>query len=492
MLYRLRPFLFWLFVSAFFITAASVIFYAFGYRFSLDRGIFIYTGSITIKSTPETVTVSINGETVPQKRLGLLNQSIHLAGLPPGEHFIEVSAPGYRTWAKKAVVQSGVSTEFWNVLLLRENYAPDIFSETAGAVKMFASPENGLYAVMKKNGENYSLVTFDSDTGKTEEIFSTKEYSFSPDDTENIEWSPESDKLLVPLTRDGLRTYFVVEVRTKKAMALEELIRFNAPRTGTIRVARWDPANRNTLFFLEGTTLYRVNTEEALPAPTLVREKVETYDLSARNIYYISSDSGTVYRLPSSGRGDSPVQIASSAVPVSLETRVPYTLVIYDEDRYTIIDHTKGSLSVFNRDTDGNPLKLLSTGIVGSQFSDDGKKLLYWSDNDISAYFLADWEVQPLREADTVIQIARFSSPIRNVQWSEDYEHIVFTLHGNIKLIELDNRDRRILTDILSFPEPLLQVLSHFGENRLYVVPQSGSIQSIVFPETPGIFGIRN
>ena len=489
MLYRLRPFLFWLFVSAFFITACSVIFHAFGYRFSLDRGIFIYTGSITIKSTPETVSVSINGETVPQKRLGLLNQSIHLGGLPPGEHFIEVSAPGYRPWSKKAVVQSGVSTEFWNVLLLRESYPPDEFPETKSAIKMFASPENGLYAVMKKNGEEYSLVTFDNDTGKTEEVFSTRAYSFSPEDTENIKWSPESDKLLIPMTEGGLRTYFIVDVRTKEATLLSSLASFSAPQSGSLRTPRWDPINRNTLFFLQGTNLYRVNTDEASPLPALVREKVETYDLSARNIYFLSSDSGTVYRLSAAGRGDSPLQIASFSVPIASETRTPYTLVIYDEDRYTIIDHTKGSLYVFNRDTSGSPLKLLSTGIVGSQFSNDGKKLLYWSDHDISAYFLADWEVQPLREADTVIQIARFSSPIRNVQWSEDYEHILFSLNGNVKLIELDNRDRRILADILSLPEPPLQVLSHFGENRLYVVPPSGSIQSIIFPQATGLFG---
>lgn len=97
-----RPTVFWLFVLAFFITVTSVLFYTYGYRFSPTRGIFVYTGSLTIDSNPEAISIKIDGETVPDNRLGILNKASHIAGLAPGEYQIEVTAPGYESWQKKS------------------------------------------------------------------------------------------------------------------------------------------------------------------------------------------------------------------------------------------------------------------------------------------------------------------------------------------------------------------------------------------------------
>ncbi len=115
MLLRSRRILFLLFSMSFFIVASSVLFYAYGYRFSIERGVFIYTGSLSLKTNVETVTIKIDGGAIPEKRLGLLNNSIHIAGLNPGEHMIEVEAPGYKSWSKKVVIQSGLTVEFWNI-----------------------------------------------------------------------------------------------------------------------------------------------------------------------------------------------------------------------------------------------------------------------------------------------------------------------------------------------------------------------------------------
>lgn len=490
MIHRFRSLLFFLFTGIFFITAFSVLFYAFGYRFSFDRGIFIYTGSITIKPNPDTVSIKVDNELIPEKRLGLLNNSIHIGGLAPGEHFIEISAPGYRPWTKKTVVQSGFSTEFWNVLLSREDYAPIAIPDTERAIKIFPALKEQLLAVAKKNGSEFSIDTLDTGTGESERVFSASDAVFSPEDPENIEWTPDSDKLIIPLKKDGVRAYSIVDIETKEARSLEAL----AKRSSPLRAPRWDPTTRNFLFFMAGTTLYRIDTETPDALAIAIRENVASYDVSGRNLYYMESDNGTVYRIPTDEPGAEPTQITSSPLPADPDATHDYSLVVYDESRLAILDRSAGELFVFNRDVREKPFKALGGSVRGMQFSDDGKKLLFFSDNEISVYFIRVWEAQPAREADTVMQIARFASPLRSVQWTEDYEHVLFSLNGSVKMIELDSRDQRNLTDIASFPAPLAQILSRFEENKVYFVrsdnPENNAVESISFPESSGLFGL--
>jgi len=64
---RLHKLVFWAFLVLFLATSASILFFTFGYRFSFDRGIFIYTGSVTIKSNPRAVGISLDGS--PSRRI---------------------------------------------------------------------------------------------------------------------------------------------------------------------------------------------------------------------------------------------------------------------------------------------------------------------------------------------------------------------------------------------------------------------------------------
>ncbi|MEK7494961.1 MAG: hypothetical protein AAB615_03770, partial [Patescibacteria group bacterium] len=202
------------------------------------------------------------------------------------------------------------------------------------------------------------------------------------------------------------------------------------------------------------------------------------------------------YRAPADNQESGAIQITTE--PIALDPDGTYTLIVYDEKRLALFERKKGQLFVFNNAAETGPVglkELLPSGVKGMQFSDDGKKLLYFTDNEISTYFLREWEVQPIREPDTTTQIARFSTPIKNVQWTKDYEHVLFSLNGNVKIIELDNRDRRNLLDLITFPTPVTQVVSRFGENRIYFVNTDNqnkeSVSVIAFPEAPNLFGFR-
>lgn len=491
MIHRLRPIIFLLFVAAFFVTASSVLFYSFGYRVNFERGIFVYTGSITIQSNPETVTIRVDGEEVPQKSLGIINRSIHIGGLPPGEHLLEVSADGYQTWSKKTTIQSGLSSEFWNVLLVKKESERTAISGTTDTVRVFPSLERNILAAARQTEGGFSVDIVWADTGEHTQAFSVSDASFVTDDNENIEWSPEGDRLIIPVRRqsDGLYLYYVADIETGNALLLNDLPGIDS---AALQAARWDPTTRNSLFFMSGKALYRVDTGAQTPEPVLVREHILAYDLSGRYTYFLSEEDKIVSRSVI-GSNAAPERITLE--PVALHDGSDAALIIYDEDRLTMRDRQSGAFFVFNRSIADHPLREIGRNIRGSQFSDDGKKILFWSDNEISTYFTEDWEAQPFRDADSILQIARFSSQIQHVQWAKDYEHVLFSQGATAKITELDHRDRRNIFDIISFGGEPLQILSRFDENSVYFLrsdtPGTDALERISFPEATAFFGLR-
>jgi len=498
---RIRPLLFWTFAGIFLITASSVLFYTFGYRFNFERGIFIYTGSISIKSSPETVDIRVDDEIIPNAKLGILNNSIHLSGLAPGEHFIKVSAPGYLSWSKKTTVQSGLSTEFWNVLLIKEAPAIENITGTENAIKIFQAPKQGLFAVVKEKDNQLMVDTLDTNAKTNEQLLSLTNVILPKDREENIEWSPDNRKVLVPLEQAGSTStrlpsrlnqseaggeagqhfYFIVDIGTKQASLLHQLTK-NQDKDA-LRNPRWDPANRDFLFYLDGTTLRRINTGTPEAPPVLIRENVRDYNFSGKNIYYLGNDNGIIYRLSAERIDSEPTQITTA--PIDIIPDSFYSLVAYDDSRLTIREQKTSRLFVYNKIPSAEIVfrPIAGSGTKGVQFSNDGKKLLFFTDNEISVYFLRDWDAQPTRDRDTTIQIARFSNTLRNVQWTADYA----------KIIELDNRDRRNILDFATSKTPYLQILSRFEENYIYFVSSQNegadAVSRIRFSEPSTFFG---
>jgi hypothetical protein len=474
---HIQRFTFWAFVGVFFITASLVLLYAFGYRFNFQRGIFIYTGSISIKSNPQNVDISIDDELIPSQRISIINNAILVSGLAPGEHFIKVFAEGYLPWSKKAIVQSGLSTDFWNVLLVKENASPQKIDAGDSALKIFPAPDKNLFAIAKTKNDEFTVDTLNTDTMESNQVFSSDKASLSSDE-ENIEWSPDNRKLIVPLERDGERAYSVVNIKDKTSAPLQE----SSPIARSLHNPRWDPTTRDFLFYIANGALYRADTETPENTPLFIKENVCAYNISGNNIYYLSSDNGIVYRIPANGTDAQPTQITTTSIDLNLNNA--YALVAYDDNRIAIREHENGKIWIYNKLSNDEIIfkTLAESGAKGMQFSDDGKKLLFFSDNEISVYFTNAWETQPTREKNTTLQVARFSNTIKNVEWTKDYEHILFTANGSAKIAELDHRDRRNIEQVVSFPTPITQALSRFESNRIYFILETGELYFIEFP----------
>jgi len=482
-----RRIFFWTLAVLFFITTSSIVFYALGYRFSFERGIFVYAGSITIKSNPRQVNILLNNEPVPNKKINYLNNSYHVDGIKPGEYLLEVSSPGFQKWSKKITVHSGVSTEFWNILLTKEDY-PKANYYTSGTEKFFISPKNKYIATIQNRAQEFLVNILDLDSAMSENIFSSTEYQFTTDEKENIEWSPQSKSLIIPtVKKGGNKHYFIVDIKTRGAVNLKDLA-----LTENLDRVRWDSEKKDTIYYLSEKNLYQINIENP-QEKKIIAENVASYDLAAGKIYYFQDPSGIVHKI-GTGENQSPVQITTSPPPDMSDES--YKIIVYDEKRIVLINNNIRKIFIWNQGEKDNYFHELSNDAIDAQFSDDGKKVLFWNEWEIYAYFTRKWEVQPSRSEDETLGISRFSQPIKNVQWAKDYEHIIFTVDKKIKISELDHRDYRNIMDIASLENEFARVVSNFADNKIYFTDKAQEnssffdVYSIDFPEKNGLLGL--
>ncbi len=103
------------------------------------------------------------------------------------------------------------------------------------------------------------------------------------------------------------------------------------------------------------------------------------------------------------------------------------------------------------------------------QFSNDNKKLLYFSSSEIWVYYLEDIFSQPIKKANEKELITRLSQKIKQAIWySETDEHIIFVVGQTVKIAELDGRDRRNITDL--FKQEVSQIAYGQEDEKLYFV----------------------
>ncbi|HBP01081.1 MAG: hypothetical protein UY41_C0001G0015 [Candidatus Moranbacteria bacterium GW2011_GWE1_49_15] len=472
---------FWTLVAMFFMTSSLLILYAFGYTFNPERGIFVHAGSITVKSNPLSIEVILNDANV-SKKLNRINSSINIGRVKPGEYILKVEAPDFNTWSKKISVHSGLSTEFWNVLLTRKEYARENHG-TEGIDDFFISPRKNLVAGVKTENGRLSITITNTDTNTSETAFTSADHSFTQDPEENIEWAPQSQKIIVPLMSGEEKLYLIADLDSKENIMLDELA-----GTSDISSVRWDSENKNVVYFITEGNLYRLDIKEPQDKK-IIASNIAGYDISGQYIYYFQLPGGLIFRTNLEATSE-PLQITTSA-PSKMEDP-SYKIIVYDEKRIALRNGS-GRLFIFNKGEKDSYFKELLADAKGSQFSNDGKKLLFWNNREIYAYFTKDWQTQPYRSENETISITRFSQPLKNVQWSNDYEHVIFSVNGQLKITELDHRDNTNTFDIANFSGSDQKVVSNFSQGRIYFTDNVAEgprvLQSIQFPEKASLLG---
>jgi len=337
-----------------------------------------------------------------------------------------------------------------------------------------------------------------------ENTFSFIGWNFTDDlRRENIEWSPEDDYLSIPLKRTvevkadskinqlkklalGSETeyaYFIADPATENSFNLNEFV-----EKKNLKNVRWDPREKGFLFFLSENLLYRANIKDSADI-VIIAENVSSYDLSTTSVFYSQMPNELVFKTALDGKSN-PSQLTSS-FPESVASPNE-KLIVYDDDRIIFINKNR-NLFIYNKSESDSYFRKIGENIASVQFSDDGKKLLFWTANEISVYFLRPWNVQPARNENEIQNITRYSENIQNIQWFKDYEHVIFSVGPYIKIIELDSRDHLNSMDIAK-TETASPVITYNNslEYLFFTDVKDGisDLNTIIFPESGGFLGL--
>jgi len=483
-----RSIFFWTLAALFLVIAPAIIMRATGLNFDLNRGVFVHSGTLSLKVNPKNPTVYLDGELVKSGKINRINNSFNISGLIPRDYEIKITNEGFQSWSKKIDIHSGLSSEFWNIVLARNSYERTPYN-LSDVNKFFISPKNRRLAYVKEAGSNLEVGILETRSNLVEKNFFLNGWKFIETEAEeNIEWSPEEDYLSIPVKKvsaeDNEIYYFIINLKTEETSILNQLTGKN-----NLSKARWDPKDKDYLFFISEKTLYRANVKKASEI-IAISEDVSAYELSYNAVYFSEQPNELIYKSELDGSGEK-IQITNQ-FPLSPVLPIK-KLIVYDETRIAFINQAN-ELFIFNQGEHENYFKKIGDEIMSLQFSNDGKKLLFWTDYEASVYFLRDWMVQPNRSEDEIQNIIRYSEPIKNIQWFKDYEHIIFSDNKQLRMVEIDTRDRSNYVDITETQTPSFLIYNNAEEKLFFTdnIPneKTNGIFSIIFLEPSNILGL--
>ena len=526
------------FVGLFLVTAPVLVLFAQGYRFDRQGRIFVYSGSITVKSWPRDIDIYVNNKKQDKKKLNAINSSYTINGVRPGKYEIRCEKEGYTSWAKTIEVHSGVSTEMWNVVLFPKAKQGLATFSSENMEQIFLSPRDEnelLFLSEEEDGKTVSLI--DTGTNEVEKIYETTDFEFmKKDKKENIEWSSDKKRILIPFEKNGEKIFIIARIRrenlrdivelnsifqegleiyesrqssesesaeTESAQEAEESIaqpvskedeneQQEKPLSEQFEKVRWMFDKNDELVVLtKDHKLYYINIENP-EKMILLDDEVSGFDFAGNRIYYTRLPNNIVWEIKNDNI-DTKRQITNTPIPT--EEKKFLKLFAYDQYRIAIITE-KEELYLYNNEKEENEISTekLVDGVSDIQFSDDGKKLLYWTNNEAWLYMLRDWDVQPTRKKGEKIFITRFSHKLRNVQWMDDYENIIFSTGKTIKSASIDTRGHANVADIMELTEEIDErdVFYNKTNQKLFLLTKENkttALQSMLLIDKTGFLG---
>lgn len=433
---KVRDIFFWACVVVFALVGPPLVLYARGYRFDIARKKFVATGGLFIKSDPAGASIYINGAKRGETS-GALRDAIAKPGLItnllPKEYDIRVEKKGYIPWVKKLAIAPRQVTEARFILLFVDHNKPLTPSENpvaSGAritqdgkeiIGVFEQNATTSIAAVNAQGARRTLYAARHRTAqKQKPVFTLRDVS------------PTSRFVLVH-ERQGTQERLLVLDREK--------------RENTPRIFKLPESVRQSVFFGNDSVLFLTGNNE-LHAWTLesnlatsVRKNVWGVTVQGDKAYVIAGTPPLAYIYTAA----KPPQQHAQIMPVPLATH-PDAVIMqigalnHGRLAMLLIPKKEQEGPVLFMESDGT-VKTLHENVRSMHVSQDGKKLLMRTWNELWAYYLEDVLTQPAHHKGDIMLIARFGNTLYDARWHPlNSEYVIYTTSEGLFVTELDNR----------------------------------------------------
>lgn len=418
---RKRRILFSALVLIFFIASPAIILYSLGYKLDIKTLTVQKTGGIFIDADYDKYQININDKISKEViRSAFFARGTLAPNLMPKSYKVEIKKENFEPWQKYLEVKSGLVTEVKNVFLMPQNKEPVLNAD--GAVDfVFSKPEEKI-GYLAKN-EIAILNT-------TDNIVENK--ISLPKNSQNLK--------LLGFSSNNKNLYFRNNTSLFKTLyETNNIAEIKIPTKIKYAKISINPKDENILYALsDKNSLYEINFKEN--SQKVFLENVLYFAENGDSLFYATKEPVNFYKRKINAEKSD--QLTSTPVKnFDAQSKIE---PIFD-DTLAIIDQS-GDLYLYYAYL--KKFQKLASGIKNVKASGDLSKILYYSENEMYVYYISP--SYPNKNPGETDLIGRFRDKIQDAKWFlHDNHHLLFKIADDLKIIELDGRDKRNSYDIV-------------------------------------------
>ncbi len=432
-----RNILFAIFALGFFISAPLVVLYTAGYRYQFGSMQIVKAGVLSVTTTPKGATVYINGIVTEKKTPAVIDNIF------PGKVVVRIEKPGYSSWEKTLVVESGQSTFVPNATLFLDGTPAQAVNQTS---VLFTTPKSATrFAYLVENGATLEAWIKDESIAQTKPLYTQPLRAKS---TYTLSWSADAQFLLLTETA-AKNTYTILRVSDGAVITL--------PATSVAR-AWWNTHSGHVLFYRVGSELraFGIDADVAFPKNTSVDDaQIKQGDMLV-------------------------VQSGEQSVVAHMNPEGVANIIAYlPRGTYTFV--TSPAPYIALEDTSRNHLILIDPNQKNPLLLNEEVRFFEWSPNQDQLVFSNGFDINLFSpHSGERTTITRFSETITDLIWYPIGNELLYSKQNTLYSLELDRRDVRnepvLASDVLIHT----MWVSKNGET-LFFFGQRGSEPATIF-----------
>jgi len=450
---KTRTILFFVCVFLFLLVAPFVIFYSQGYRINFETKKITKTGGIFLKIEPRQAEIYLNEKL--NKKTDLFFGSALIENLLPRKYKISIKKNGYQNWEKNLEVKEGLVTEAKNIILIPQSVNFQILSNNVN--DYFLSPDEKKLVFKKEKESGWYLTMFDLEKNIESVLIEEKNISQKKADFSNLQWSPDSKKIILEVLIGNEKKYYILEINSPLPIVP---ILINLPENAeNISFSQLDSQK---LFFLKEKNLFEINYKTKMISEPILNNLLN-YKIDGDNILYLDI-SGFMYSYNLISKNQEklniePFQVKEGA-SYEIFSYLPKIFLKENNVFFQLKSNTKNFEKIFDL-------------VKNLEFSSDKKKLLFFNNNEIWILYLEDILTENQKKAGDLQLLCRFSESIENVFWLTNY-YVIFSVGDKIKIAEIDERDKIQIWDFDLFKSDVPPKISFSQKNKeLYILSKN-------------------
>lgn len=384
--------------------------YAAGYRLAKNGLNIQKTGMFIIDSRPKGAKIFIDGRPAAAWSNLLFNKKnfvttpAKIKNLLPGEYNLKLEHDGYFSWQKKLAVYPGASTFAENIYLFKNDLPAQIAPADIKSIRL--SPGKNQAVILSAD-----LITFFNLADESEK--SIKRNSLAG---KNIFWSEDQTRIII-----DNQLYNSADFSSAKD--LKKL-------TANSANYKW---NGNVLYYQDKNSIYRL-ADSGLPEK-IISNKIFNDYLVKGGYLYLLVKSGSAVNL----------EVINAATGQSLKNinlpAAQYLFINAEQNLLNLYDRGHKILYLIDPLAAYEPLREIINNVKTAYWA-NASDLLYTNDFEIWLYNL---------ETKNKILLTRISDVINQAILHPSKDYIIYSTNQTINAIELDEREKRNITELIKF-----------------------------------------